>query len=62
MVVNEKIYFEAYTNRQYTEHLYFILGRAELHWNFSSIPQDGSDVHRYSNSKWGSIMCTVGNL
>ena len=23
--------------------LYFILGKAKLHWNFSSIPKDGSD-------------------
>ena len=42
MVAYEKIYFEAYTNDQYISHknniaqLYFILGRAELHWNFSS--------------------------
>ena len=37
MVVQEKIHFEAYTNNQYIwhknniVHLYFILGRAELH-------------------------------
>ena len=37
-------------------------GRAELHWNFSSIPKDGSDIHRFSNRKWVSTMCTVGNL
>ena len=43
MVVYEKIYFKACTNGQYISHknnvvqLYFILGRAELHWNFSSI-------------------------
>ena len=24
--------------------LYFILGRSELRWNFSSIPKDGSDI------------------
>ena len=42
MVVYEKIYFEAYTNDQYISHknnisqLLFILGGAELHWNFSS--------------------------
>ena len=43
MVVYEKIYFKAYTNDLYISHknniaqLYFILGRAELRWNFSSI-------------------------
>ena len=42
--------------------LYFILGRAELCWNFSSIPKDGSDIHRFSNRKWVSTMWTVGNL
>ena len=40
MVVHEKIYFEACINNQYICHkhyivqLYFILRRAELHWNF----------------------------
>ena len=47
MVVYETIYFEVYTNDQYMWHtnniaqLYFILGTAELHQNFSvnlSIP------------------------
>ena len=67
MVVYEKIYFDIYTNDQYIWHknniaqLYFILGRAELRWNFSSIPKDGPDIHRFSNRKV-SIMCTVGNL
>ena len=45
-----------------TAQLYFILGRAELRWNFSIIPKDGSDIHRFSNRKWVSTMCTVGNL
>ena len=30
--------------------LYFILGRAELHWKFSTISKDGSDIHRFSTS------------
>ena len=53
MVVYEKIYFEAYTNDQYISHknniaqLYFILGRAELRWNFSSLLRDASDIHRF---------------
>ena len=56
----KKIYLEANINKQYlwlrnnTAQLFFILvlGRANLHWNFCSIPKDGSDVHRFSNSKW----------
>ena len=53
MVVYEKIYFEAYTNDQYIWHknniaqLYFILGGAELCWNFSSWLRDASDIHRF---------------
>ena len=53
MVVYEKKYFKAYTNDLYIScknniaQLYFILGRAELLWNFSSIPKDGSDIHRF---------------
>ena len=39
-----------------------MLGRAKLRWNFSSIPKDGSDIHRFSNRKWVSSMCNVGNL
>ena len=31
-------------------------------WNFSSMPKDGSDIHRFSNRKWVLIPCTVGNL
>ena len=40
----EKIYLEGFTNNKYIRHkyntvqLYFILGRADLCWNFSSIP------------------------
>ena len=44
------------------ELLYFILGRAELHWTFSSIPTDGSDIYRYSNGKWVLTMYFVGNI
>ena len=68
MVAYGKIYFEAQINNQYswfknnTTQFYFILGRAELHWNFCSIPMDGSDIHRFSNRKWVLTMCTVGNL
>ena len=46
MVVYEKIYFKAYTNdlcisyKNNIAQLYFILGRAELRWNFSSILKD----------------------
>ena len=68
MVVYEKIYFKAYINDLYISHknniaqLYFILGRAELGWNFSSILMDGFDIHRFSNRKWVLTMCSVGNL
>ena len=68
MVVNEKKYFEVYANDQYIWHknniaqLYFILGRAEVHWNFSSILKDGFDNHRFSNRKWVLTMCSAGNL
>ena len=68
MAVYEKIYFKAYTNGLNISHknniaqLYFILGRANLHWNFSSILKDGFDIHRFSNRKWILTMCSVGNL
>ena len=58
MVVYEEIYFEAYTSDLYISHknniaqLYFILGRAELRWNLSSILKDVFDIHRFSNRKW----------
>ena len=51
MVVYEKIYFKAYSNDLYISYknniaqLYFILGRAELRWNFSSILKGGLDIH-----------------
>ena len=32
--------------------LYFVLGRAKLHWNFSSMPKDVSDIYRFFNRKW----------
>ena len=40
--------------------LYYILGTAELRWNFSNIPKDGFDIHRFSNRKLVLTMCTVG--
>ena len=40
--------------------LYFILGTANLQWDFSG--KDGFDIHRFSNRKWVLTMCTVGNL
>ena len=68
MVVYEKIYFEAYTNDQYIWHknniaqLSFILGKAKLHWNFSSMPKDAPDIHRFSKKEWVLTLCTTGNL
>ena len=59
MVVYEKIYFKAYTNDLYISHknniaqLYFILGRAKLHWKFSSILKDGFDMHRFFQQEVG---------
>ena len=35
---------------------------SKLRWNFSSTPKDGSDIHRFSNRKWVSGICFVGNL
>ena len=45
-----------------TTQLHYILGRAKLRWNFSSIPKDGSDIHRFSNRKWVSSMYFFGYL
>ena len=30
-----------------TLQLYFTLGTAELHWNFSSLLRDAPDIHRF---------------
>ena len=30
--------------------------------DFSNMPKDGSDIHRFSNRKWVLTMCTVRNL
>ena len=38
---------------------YLILGRANLPWNFYSIPQDSSDIHRFPNRNWVLNTCTV---
>ena len=68
MVVYDKIYFEALINKEYiclknnTAKLYVIVGRANLHRNFSSIPKDGSDIHRFHNKQWVLTICTVRNL
>ena len=68
MVVYEKIYFEAYINDQYTWHknniaqLYFILGRAELRWNFSSWLRDASDIHRFPTLHMVNIHFLLENL
>ena len=52
-VVYETIYFEAHTNDWYIWHinnivqLYFIIGRAEQHWKFSSWLRDAPDIYRF---------------
>ena len=30
--------------------LYFILGTAKQCWKFSTVPKDGSDIHRFSSN------------
>ena len=51
MMSYERIYLEVYINNQYiwlknnTTQLYFLLGRVDLHWDLSCIPNDGSDIH-----------------
>ena len=68
MVVYEKIYFKAYTNDLYISHknnfaqLYFISGRAELHWNFSSWLRDASDIHRFPALYMVKTRFLLGNL
>ena len=59
--VFQKIFKFYYWNNNIAQ-LYFILGRAKLCWNFSSILKDGFDIHRFSNRKWVLTMCSVGNL
>ena len=68
MVVYEKIYFEAYRNNQYIWHknniaqLYFILGRAELRWNFSSWLRDAPDIYRFPVEHMFKIHFLLENL
>ena len=38
------------------------MGRPELRGKFSSMPKDDSDIDGFSNRKWVSAMCKVGNL
>ena len=57
MVSYQKIYLEAFMNqyiwpKNNSVKLYLILGWAELHLNFSHIPKDGSDIHRFPNRKY----------
>ena len=49
-VVYEKIYIG---HKNSITQLYFILGIAELRWNFSSILKDGFDIHRFSKQDVG---------
>ena len=68
MMVYEKIYCEAYRNDQYIWHknniaqLYFILGRAELHWNFSSWLRDVPDIYRFPVDHMFKIHFLLENL
>ena len=68
MVVYERIYFEAYRNDQYIWHknniaqLYFILGRVELCWNFSSWLKDAPDIYRFPVVHMFNIHFLLENL
>ena len=68
MDVYEKTDFEAYKNKENIcpknniAQLYLIKGESNLHGNFPSFPKDGSDIHRFSNRKWVTMMCCAGNL
>ena len=68
MVNYEKYIFKntsitsTYDTKNNNAQLYSILCTANLHWNFSSIPKNGSDIHRFCSRKWVLTMCTVGNL
>ena len=37
--------------------LHFILGRAEIPRNYSSMLKDAPDIHRFFNSKW--VLCVL---
>ena len=52
-ILNHKINTQYNCFQNNTAQLYFILGRAKLHWNFSSLLRDASDIHRFSNSAHG---------
>ena len=39
----------------------YLLGRVQLHLNFSNIPMDGSDIQRFCSWKWVLAMCTLEN-
>ena len=41
---------------------FLILGTAELHWNCSSIPKDGSDIHRFPTWHMVKIHFLLENL
>ena len=53
MVVYDRIYLGTYINKEYiclktnTTQLYLILGRANLHWNFSSLFRDDTDIQSF---------------
>ena len=55
-------YFDNYDSDSLANYvLFYILGTGKLHLNFSSIPKDAHDIHRFSNMKWVLTMCTTGN-
>ena len=42
--------------------IFFILGRVELCWNFSSIPEDGSDIYRFPKVHMAETHFLLENL
>ena len=63
MVISEKIYLKAYIHNQYIclknniVQLYF--RETKLHLNFSSIPEDGSDIFTDFPTRSGSQPCAL---
>ena len=68
MMIYEKKYFEAYTYHHYNWHknniaqLYFILGRAELCWNFSSWLRNVPDIYSFPVVHMVKILFMLENL
>ena len=64
MTIYEKIYLEACINNLLILHNQNIFNTRESQptFEFSSIPKEGSDIHKSSNRKWILKLCTIGKL